>query len=78
MEDSSVKGMEKGQKKRHFKDRNSLILKIDDLSNVSFFETYGPVTFKMANNKMLLLIRHPIKCHMERLTLLKNARYSWI
>lgn len=71
MEYSGVKGMEKGQKKRNFKNRNSLILKIDDLS---FFETYGPVTFKMANNKMLLLIRHPIKCHMERLTLLKNVR----
>lgn len=41
-------------------------------------EAYGPVKFKMANNKMLLLIRHPMKCHLERLTMLKNVMYSCI
>lgn len=34
--------------------------------------------FKMANNTMLLLIRHPMKCQMERLTVLKNVIYSCI
>lgn len=50
-----------------FKERLSLIVKIDDLRTVGFSEAYGPVTFKMANNKTLLLSRHPRKRHMEKL-----------